>query len=484
MNLSPEHTVAPQQYFAHVQYGGYAHSRMEEQYISEVVKSEYGIEHPLLEHMYTSAYNLSPSAFAGSPTPSSLHSVPPDSPHAEPLSQPSSKSQCEQSHPQEIVVSQVPSTPRYVVCLDARTAITRVDECPLTYLNKMQHYSLFLNSNEYFTEDITCTIRLMFHDAKDQAKHATLWKYWLKLQKGNPNPRVIEIDRASALNVKNFVQTGFDRVQFQWNAQHGARMQLRFNCLSTDFSMIKGIKGIPLRIHVENRVEGAPHTVESGYCRVKLFRDKGAERKYKDDLNQIKKQMAKMKEADAACPIASYLGEQQTFFSVYPRDECDVPEDDAPLDLAKLTRTLESESDSDSDSSNDQAPALPATRRRQRSPSEEEPLDYDPDYVPPTRAKRRRLLCLLIRGMHDTQHRAIYLNQLTLEDLISKIAEKMSFEASQVGEVLRYTSRGMVVRVDDGMISQMEEETPIMVELVHPSDGDVAPQNCTLALHF
>lgn len=84
----------------------------------------------------------------------------------------------------------------------------------------------------------------------------------------------------------------FDRVSFRWNGKLGASVHIRFNCLSTDFSRIKGVKGIPLRLQIESeqahlfgtaaatashhlRQSHHPHHyIEKTYCRIKLFRDK------------------------------------------------------------------------------------------------------------------------------------------------------------------------------------------------------------------
>lgn len=44
----------------------------------------------------------------------------------------------------------------------------------------------------------------------------------------------------------------------------------------------------------ENTSTGTPQIDEVCFCKVKLFRDKGAERKNKDDAKQISKQLEKV----------------------------------------------------------------------------------------------------------------------------------------------------------------------------------------------
>jgi hypothetical protein len=89
----------------------------------------------------------------------------------------------------------------------------------------------------------------------------------------------IDLTRSNGAQVIECRQ--FDRVSFKWFGKLGASVHVRFNCLSTDFSRIKGVKGIPLRLQIEseqvdNHQQNAMirHHPERTYCRIKLFRDK------------------------------------------------------------------------------------------------------------------------------------------------------------------------------------------------------------------
>jgi hypothetical protein len=77
---------------------------------------------------------------------------------------------------------------------------------------------------------------------------------------------------------------------------------VRFNFLSTDFSHHKGVKGIPNRLYVKTEVvstgslhssQGVPETC---FCRVKLYRDHGAERKLSSDVAHVKKTIDKLQQ--------------------------------------------------------------------------------------------------------------------------------------------------------------------------------------------
>lgn len=102
--------------------------------------------------------------------------------------------------------------------------------------------------------------------------------YLLTFGTTDPGARYIydDLDERQSAGVYNVRFPSFDRITFDWNGRAGAKITVRFNCLSTDFSRIKGVKGIPLRAHMETQVLGLglEKSLEQCYCKIKLFRDK------------------------------------------------------------------------------------------------------------------------------------------------------------------------------------------------------------------
>ncbi len=216
---------------------------------------------------------------------------------------------------------------RYQVTLNAPTAMIRhSDEIPVTYLNKGQAYSMTIVDSlgmrpstgpvKYRT-----VVRISFEDEQQRQRPAACWQLWKEgrglaeaHQRGgklqaveyvDPNqggdeetkrPRV-EIERAS-----------FDCFSVTWSPAMGSTtaecsVAVRFNFLSTDFSHSKGVKGIPVRLCAKTEVvsSGTPDsppgpTAEVCFCKVKLFRDHGAERKLSNDVAHIKKTIDKLKQ--------------------------------------------------------------------------------------------------------------------------------------------------------------------------------------------
>lgn len=68
---------------------------------------------------------------------------------------------------------------------------------------------------------------------------------------------------------------------FSWPVQ----IFISVNCLSTDFSSQKGVKGLPLNLQIDtysyNNRSNKP--IHRAYCQIKVFCDKGAERKIRDE---------------------------------------------------------------------------------------------------------------------------------------------------------------------------------------------------------
>lgn len=62
------------------------------------------------------------------------------------------------------------------------------------------------------------------------------------------------------------------------------------NCLSTDFSPQKGVKGLPLNLQIDTYScgdHGNQVLLHRAYCQIKVFCDKGAERKIRDEERKM-----------------------------------------------------------------------------------------------------------------------------------------------------------------------------------------------------
>lgn len=84
-------------------------------------------------------------------------------------------------------------------------------------------------------------------------------------------------------------------------------------------------------------------------------------------------------------------------------------------------------------------------------------------------------LCLFAKLPNEHLHRAIYLEELTVEDLKDKLASKMGHEnSSQIKEVVRRVAgkEDVVVQIDDTVVSDMPEEQVLEVETKSNDNDD------------
>ncbi|ERS95437.1 hypothetical protein HMPREF1624_08315 [Sporothrix schenckii ATCC 58251] len=222
---------------------------------------------------------------------------------------------------------------RFHSTLNAPTAmIKHADEIPVSYLNKGQAYSISIIDTEPELPIVPGTrfrtyVRISFEDEQQRQKPGVCWSLWKEGRGTNEAHQ-----RGGKLQAVEYVEAGqppegdekrtrvelesasFDGFSVIWTPGiHGAvecNIAVRFNFLSTDFSHSKGVKGIPVRLCTKTTRYPAPHqnqqsvspkdsssaTPEICFCKVKLFRDHGAERKLSNDVAHVKKTIDKLKQ--------------------------------------------------------------------------------------------------------------------------------------------------------------------------------------------
>ncbi|KOC10406.1 CP2 transcription factor [Aspergillus flavus AF70] len=226
---------------------------------------------------------------------------------------------------------------RYHVTLRAPTAMVRdQNEVPVSYLNKGQAYSVSVVDSappppmngqpvKYRTY-----IRVSFQDKEQRSKPAACWQLWKEgrglneaHQRGGKLQAVEYVDpiQGGVDDQKNRqVQlecSSFDGFCVTWTTSPttGASecaISVRFNFLSTDFSHSKGVKGIPVRLCAKTEMVSPGNAdpaqgkeAEVCYCKVKLFRDHGAERKLSNDVAHVKKSIEKLRQQIAQAEMGA-----------------------------------------------------------------------------------------------------------------------------------------------------------------------------------
>jgi hypothetical protein len=214
---------------------------------------------------------------------------------------------------------------RFHVTLNAPTAMVKhTEEIPITYLNKGQAYSVSIIDTAPATplppgSKYRTFVRISFEDEQQRQRPATCWQLWKEgrgtneaHQRGGKLQAVeyVEANQPAESDDKrtrvDLDTASFDGFSVVWtpgvNGSSECNIAVRFNFLSTDFSHSKGVKGIPVRLcaKTETISTGSPRSVtefsEVAFCKVKLFRDHGAERKLSNDVTHVKKTIDKLKQ--------------------------------------------------------------------------------------------------------------------------------------------------------------------------------------------
>ncbi|OLL21862.1 Grainyhead-like protein 2 [Neolecta irregularis DAH-3] len=215
---------------------------------------------------------------------------------------------------------------RFLTTLHAQTAMTKyADEAPVTYLNKGQSYTVsVLDTTAPDLDDppgrYRSCVRITFNDPEQRQHASKCWEYWKenRLQhhdSKDDNRRAISIDMAETrkvlINSKSASDpeismpelidrlSSFDTFAFLWSPPPSVaeyKFCMRFNFLSTDFSRNKGVKGCALRLNVRTDPTNASHQGEMSYCKIQLFRDKGAERKITNDSEHLRRTIDKLRQ--------------------------------------------------------------------------------------------------------------------------------------------------------------------------------------------
>ncbi|PGG98075.1 hypothetical protein GX51_06987 [Blastomyces parvus] len=225
---------------------------------------------------------------------------------------------------------------RFNVTLKAATAMIKdPDEIPITYLNKGQAYTMSVLDTAPMTSGAQplkyrTFIRVSFEDDEQRSKPAGCWQLWkegrgsneahhrdgklLAVEHVDPNQGGDGDIRPSQVQLE---ASNFDGFSVVWspnpvNGNPCCSISVRFNFLSTDFSHSKGVKGIPVRLCAKTEVISTGHgdppledRPEVCYCKVKLFRDHGAERKLSNDVAHVKKLIDKLKQQISQAELGS-----------------------------------------------------------------------------------------------------------------------------------------------------------------------------------
>ncbi|KAL5274985.1 GRHL2 family protein [Megaselia abdita] len=172
----------------------------------------------------------------------------------------------------------------------------RREDDRITYINKGQFYGITL---EYIPDQekpikntvVKSVIMLMFREEKSPEDEIKAWHFWHSRQH-SVKQRILDADTKNSVGLVGCIEeVSHNAIAVYWNPlESSAKINIAVQCLSTDFSSQKGVKGLPLHIQIDTFEDPRDTQVfHRGYCQIKVFCDKGAERKTRDEERRAAK---------------------------------------------------------------------------------------------------------------------------------------------------------------------------------------------------
>ena len=215
--------------------------------------------------------------------------------------------------------------------------VEKAREAPVSYLNKGQEYKITVvdrapptissDSIQYRT-----FVRVSFDDEEQKKNTAACWQLWEEgrglRESTRRGGKLLAVEfmgqkqkESSGQHQMRFEQTSFDGFCVTWtaipaNENPTCSIFVRFNFLSTDFTQSKGVKGVPVRLCSKTQVlssadDAGPREPEICYCKIKVFRDHGAERKLSQDIAHVQKTIEKLKQQVKNAEMDGGLGKRK-----------------------------------------------------------------------------------------------------------------------------------------------------------------------------
>ncbi|KAL4913663.1 CP2 transcription factor-domain-containing protein [Aspergillus aurantiobrunneus] len=411
---------------------------------------------------------------------------------------------------------------RYHVTLRAPTAMVEsADKLPMSYLNKGQVYDLTVMG---LAPPITTVeplryrtfIRICFDEEEQRTNPAVCWQIWKdsrgisEAQQRGSELLAIEFARDDDEEQYRHIQieqTCLDGFCVTWIVEPTSLSQrcsipVRFNFLSTDFSHSKGVKGVPVRLCAKTELlspDDVAHAREPEicYCRVKLFRDHGAERKVANDVAHVRKTVGKLEQQIQDAGAGGRIGKRRRANNTstdmtdsngmnHGGQEASV--EDGLQEQLSITQGMFSSSRPVSmlalrGDEADDPDTYPIRLAGAQVSTTDVSLDREGHVLDQAKqpavaeGRPKPSACFLIRLSDEASDvfRAIYLTERTAEELKRKICGKYNIDQTKIVRMLHVVKHDMKIVVDDDIVREIVEGQDMIVDICGSSsarDGD------------
>ncbi|KAM7343067.1 grainy head isoform 8-T10 [Cochliomyia hominivorax] len=366
----------------------------------------------------------------------------------------------------------------------------RREDDRITYINKGQFYGITL---EYIPDPdkpiknttVKSVIMLMFREEKSPEDEIKAWQFWHSRQH-SVKQRILDADTKNSVGLVGCIEeVSHNAIAVYWNPlESSAKINIAVQCLSTDFSSQKGVKGLPLHVQIDTFEDPRDTQVfHRGYCQIKVFCDKGAERKTRDEERRAAKRKMTATGRKKLDELYHPVTDRSEFYTMQdltkppvlfsPADDLDKGfyghESDGAPDLKGASPFL----------LHGQKVATPTLKFHNHFPPDMQTDKKDHildqgltmgEFGPPL--KRGRMtpptserVMLYVRQENEDVYTPLHVVPPTTIGLLNAIENKYKISTTSINNIYRTNKKGITAKIDDDMISYYCNEDIFLLEV-------------------
>ncbi|XP_075167131.1 grainy head isoform X4 [Haematobia irritans] len=366
----------------------------------------------------------------------------------------------------------------------------RREDDRITYINKGQFYGITL---EYVPDPdkpiknatAKSVIMLMFREEKSPEDEIKAWQFWHSRQH-SVKQRILDADTKNSVGLAGCIEeVSHNAIAVYWNPlESSAKINIAVQCLSTDFSSQKGVKGLPLHIQIDTFEDPRDTTVfHRGYCQIKVFCDKGAERKTRDEERRSAKRKMTATGRKKLDELYHPVTDRSEFYTM--QDLTKPPVLFSPADdLEKGFYGHETDGAADLKGASPfllhgQKVATPTLKFHNHFPPDMQTDKKDhildqslamSEFGPPM--KRGRMtpptserVMLYVRQENEDVYTPLHVVPPTTIGLLNAIENKYKISTTSINNIYRTNKKGITAKIDDDMISYYCNEDIFLLEV-------------------
>lgn len=373
----------------------------------------------------------------------------------------------------------------YILDAPTSSSVRREDD-KVTYVNKGQFYGVTLDyqpdpdHGHLKSPTVKSVIMLVFRDGKSEEEELKAWQFWHHRQH-SVKQRIIDVDTKNSLGLVGHIEElSHNALAVYWNPLDSpAKVNLAVQCLSTDFSTQKGVKGLPLHVQIDTfddpRADIMEQPTHRGYCQVKIFCDKGAERKLRDEERRAAKRRMTPSGKRRLDEMYHETFDRSEFYSMSdlskPPTLFTPPEDPEKTsqhsnDFAGFVYPPRPAEPMKAITNGDLHPGLMSVGSHQQSEKTvlpySDPKPKRPRIIPPTSER----IMIYVRQETEEMYTPLHLVPPSVPGLIASIENKYKISAQNIRFLYRKNRDGIIAKIDDDMLRHYCNEDVFLMQVM------------------